>query len=51
MVVNHCNSRYLTDLPVADVDVSICIDLKQMILRALGSDSQKCPIVFVGVSE
>jgi hypothetical protein len=47
------NSRYLTDLPVADVDPDVRISpkskapLKQMVLGVIGSDGQKCPIIFV----
>jgi hypothetical protein len=54
VAVNRC---YLTDLPVADVDPDIHISLKskaplkQMVLGVIGSDSQKCPIVFVGAGE
>jgi hypothetical protein len=55
--VNRRNSCYLTDLPVADVDPDICIlpkskaPLKQMVLGVIGSDGQKCPIVFVSAGE
>jgi hypothetical protein len=57
VAVNRCNSRYLTDLPVADVDPDVRISpkskapLKQMVLGVIGSDGQKCPIVFVSAGE
>jgi hypothetical protein len=47
--VNRHNSHYLTDLPVADVDLDVHISpkskapLKQMVLGVIGSDGQKCP--------
>jgi hypothetical protein len=47
VAVNHRNSRYLTDLPVADIDPDVRISpkskapLKQMVLRVIGSDGQK----------
>jgi hypothetical protein len=52
VAVNRQNSCYLTDLPVADVDPDVCISpkskapLKQMVLGVIGSNGQKCPIVF-----
>jgi hypothetical protein len=57
VAVNRRNSRYLTDLPVADVDPDVRISpkskapLKQMVLGVIGSDGQKCPIVFVSAGE
>jgi hypothetical protein len=57
VAVNRCNSRYLTDLPVAYVDSDVPISpkskapLKQMVLGVIGSDGQKCPIVFVSAGE
>jgi hypothetical protein len=57
VAVNRRNSRYLADLPVADVDPDVRISpksktpLKQMVLGVIGSDGQKCPIVFVSASE
>ncbi len=57
MAIYCCNSSYLTDLPVANVDPSICISpeskapLKQIILSLAGSESQKYLIVFVGGSQ
>ncbi len=57
MAVNRHNIRYLKDLPVANVEHGVCISpkskasLKQMVLGVVGSDSQKCPIVFVGAGE
>ncbi len=57
MAVNHRNKCYLTDLPVADVDPSVCIfpkskaSFKQMVLGVVGSDGQKCPIVFIGAGK
>jgi hypothetical protein len=57
MAINHCNRCYLTDLPVADVDSSVCIlpkskaSFKQMALGVVGSDGQKCPIVFISAGK
>jgi hypothetical protein len=57
VAVNCRNSHYLTGFPVADVDPDIHISakskapLKQMVLGVIGSDGQKCPIVFVGTGE
>ncbi len=57
MAINCRNSRYLTDLPVADIDPDVRISpkskapLKQMVLGVIGSDGQKCPIVFVSAGE
>ncbi len=57
MAINRRNSRYLMDLPVADMDPDVCISpkykapLKQMVLGVIGSNGQKCPIVFVGAGE
>ncbi len=57
LAVNHHNSRYLTDLPVADVDPSAHFSpkswapLKQMALGVVGSDCQKRPIVFIGAGK
>ncbi len=57
VAVNCHNSCYLTDLPVAYVDPSICISpfsmapLKQIVLGAVGSDGQMCPIGFFGIDE
>ncbi len=57
VAVNRRNSHYLTDFPVADVDHDVCISpiskapLKQMVLGVIGSDGQKCPIVFVGAGK
>ncbi len=57
VAVNRRNSRYLTDLPVADVDPDVRIlpkskaPLKQMVLGVIGSDDQKCPIIFVSAGE
>jgi hypothetical protein len=51
------NSCYLTDLSVTDVDPDVRISpkskapLKQMVLGVIGSDGQKCPIVFVSAGE
>ncbi len=48
---------YLTDLPIADVDPSIRVSpfskapSMQMVLGAVGSSGQKCPIVFVGTGK
>jgi hypothetical protein len=47
VAVNHRNSRYLTALPVADVDPDVRISpkskapLKQMVLGVIGSDGQR----------
>jgi hypothetical protein len=57
VAVNCRNSRYLMDLPVADVDPDVCISpkskapVKQMVLGVIGSNGQRCPIVFVGAGE
>jgi hypothetical protein len=57
VAVNRRNSRYLTDLPVADVDPDVRISpkskapLKQMVLGVIGRDSQKCPLVFICAGE
>jgi hypothetical protein len=57
VAVNRRNSHYLMDLPVADMDPDVCISpkskapLKQMVLGVIGSNGQKCPIVFVGAGE
>jgi hypothetical protein len=57
MAIDRRNSRYLTDLPVADVDPDVCISpkskapLRQMVLGVIGSDGQKFLIVFVGAGE
>jgi hypothetical protein len=51
VAINCCNSRYLADLPVADMATSIPIylfskaPLKQLVLGVVDSDGQKCPIV------
>lgn len=55
--VNRRNSRYLTDLPVGDVDPEIRVNAfaknpgKVMMLGVVGSDGQKCPAVFVAAGE
>jgi hypothetical protein len=52
-LINRRNSRYLTSLPVSEVDESIRISLfskalvKVMVLGVVASDSKKCPIIFV----
>jgi hypothetical protein len=57
MTINRRNSGWLTDRPVAEVDPIICIvpiskaTLKQMVLVVLGSDGQKCSIVFITVGK
>lgn len=55
--VNRRNSRYLSGLPVGDVDPKIRITpfhkapAKVMVLGVVGSDGQKCPIIFVDAGE
>jgi hypothetical protein len=57
VAINRLNSRYLTDLPVADVDPDVRIlpkskaTLKQMVLGVISSDCQKCPIVYVSAGK
>jgi hypothetical protein len=57
VAINHLNSRYLMDLPVADVDPNVRISpkskatLNQMVLGVIGSDSQKCLIIFVSAGK
>jgi hypothetical protein len=57
VAINRRNSRYLTDLRVADVDPDVRISpkskapLKQMVLGVIGNDGQKCPIIFVSAGE
>ena len=51
--INHRNSGYLSDLPVVDVDTNIRISpfpkapAKVKVISVVGSDGQKCPIIFV----
>ena len=55
--INHRNSRYLTDLPVRDVDEQVRVIMhtkapgKVMVLRVFGSDGQKCPRIFIATSK
>jgi transposase-like protein len=57
VLVNRRNSRYLTDLPVTEVDESVRIcpfskaPAKVMVLGVIASDGKKCPIIFVLDSE
>ncbi len=57
VAVNCCNSHYLMDLLVADLYPYIRTSpkskapLKQMVLGVIGSDGQKCLIVFVGAGK
>jgi hypothetical protein len=52
-LVNRRNSRYLTDLPVTEVDESVRVSpfskapAKVMVLGIVASDGKKCPIIFV----
>ncbi len=52
-LVNRRNSRYLTDLPVNEVDESVRISpfskapAKVMVLGIVARDGKKCPIIFV----
>ncbi len=52
-LVNRRNSRYLTDLPVTEVDESVRISpfskapAKVIVLGIVASDGKKCPIIFV----
>ncbi len=52
-LVNRRNSRYLTDLPVTEVDESVRISpfskapAKVMVLGVVASNGKKCPIIFV----
>ncbi len=56
-LVNRSNSRYLTDLPVTEVDESVRISpfskapAKVMILGVVARGGNKCPIIFVLDSE
>ncbi len=55
--INRRNSRYLSDLPVADVDPGLRFvqvakqPLRVMTLGVVASDGQKCPIIFTAVSK
>jgi AraC-like DNA-binding protein len=52
-LINRRNIRYLTGLPVSEVDEKIRISpfskvpAKVMVLRVVSSDGKKCPIIFV----
>ncbi len=52
-LINRRNSRYLTGLPVSEVDKNIRISPfskappKAMVLGVMASDGKKCPIIFV----
>ncbi len=51
--MNRCNSRYLTYLPVTEVDNSVYISpfskapVKLMVLNVVASNGKKCLIIFV----
>ena len=55
--LNRRNSRYLSDQPVNEVDPRIRFNpvnkhpQKVMVLGVIGSDGQKCPIIFVDANE
>ena len=55
--LNRRNSRYLSDLPQNEVDPRVRYNpvnknlQKVMVLGVVGSDGQKCPVIFVNASE
>lgn len=55
--LNRRNSRYLSDLPQNEVDPRVRYNpvnkhpQKVMVLGVVGSDGQKCPIIFVNANE
>ena len=55
--LNRRNSRYLSDKPVEEVDPKIKFNpvnkhpQKVMVLGVVGSDGQRCPIIFVDANE
>jgi len=55
--LNRRNSRYLSDQPVDEVDPRIRFNpvnkhpQKVMVLGVVGSDGQKCPIIFIDANE
>ncbi len=52
-LINCCNSRYLTSLPVSEVDGTIWgspfskAPAKVMVLGVVASDGRNCPIIFI----
>jgi hypothetical protein len=57
VAVNFCNSHYLSDPPVAEVDHNIHIapfsiaPLQQAVMRVVGSNEQKCSIISVATGK
>jgi hypothetical protein len=57
ILINRCNSRYLTSLPVSEVDETIWMSpfskapAKVMVLGVMASNGKKCLIIFVPEGE